>query len=63
MLIKTITTEKLKTSVYDTRSEMGKAAGKAAAEAISNVLKEKEYANVIFAAAPSQNEMLEALLC
>ena len=63
MLIKTITTEKLKTSVYDTRSEMGKAAGKAAAEAISDVLKEKEYANVIFAAAPSQNEMLEALLC
>lgn len=62
MLIKTIITEKLKTSVYDTRDEMGKAAGKAAADAINAILKEKEFANVIFAAAPSQNETLAALL-
>lgn len=62
MLIKTIKTEKLDTFVYDTRKEMGDAAGVAAAEAIKRVLSEKEYANVIFAAAPSQNEALDALV-
>ena len=62
MLIKTIKTEKLDTFVYDTRKEMGDAAGMAAAEAIKKILSEKEYANVIFAAAPSQNETLDALV-
>lgn len=62
MLLKKIVTEKLETCIYDTRVEMGRAAAEAAAEAIRNVLKEKEYANVIFAAAPSQNEMLQAML-
>ena len=62
MLIKTIKTEKLDTFVYDTRKEMGDAAGMAAAEAIKKILSEKEYANVIFAAAPSQNEALDALV-
>jgi glucosamine-6-phosphate deaminase len=62
MLIKTITTEKLETLVYDTREEMGAAAAKYAAEAINAILAKKEYANVIFAAAPSQNETLAHLL-
>lgn len=62
MLLNTIYTDKLVTYVYDTRKAMGQAAGKAAAEAINRVLAEKEAANVIFAAAPSQNETLEALL-
>ena len=62
MLIKNIKTEKLETYAYETRSEMGKAAAICAAEAIRNVIGEKGTANVIFAAAPSQNEMLEALL-
>lgn len=62
MLIKTIKTEKLDTLVYEARKEMGDAAGMAAAEAINAVLSVKEYANVIFAAAPSQNEMLDALV-
>ena len=60
-MLKVIQTEKLVTEVYETRAEMGMAAGKAAADAIRAVLKEKEFANVIFAAAPSQNEMLNAL--
>lgn len=60
-MLKVIQTEKLVTEVYETRAEMGVAAGKAAADAICAVLKEKEFANVIFAAAPSQNEMLNAL--
>ena len=62
MLIKTIKTELLETFVYETRSQMGKAAAAEAAKAIRKTIGEKGFANVIFAAAPSQNEMLEALL-
>ncbi len=62
MYIKTIKTEELTTHIYQTRDGMGKAAAKAAAEAINKAIGEKGYANVIFAAAPSQNEMLAALL-
>ena len=61
-MIKTITTEKLVTEVYETRDEMGKAAARCAAEAINKILEKKDFANVIFAAAPSQNETLEHLL-
>ena len=57
-----IQAEKLTAYVYPSRAAMGQAAGKAAAVAIDRILAEKEYANVVFAAAPSQNEMLEALL-
>jgi len=57
-----IQAEKLTAYVYPSRIAMGQAAGKAAAVAIDRILAEKEYANVVFAAAPSQNEMLEALL-
>ena len=62
MLQKTITTDCLTTYVYGDRSAMGKAAAKHAAVVIRKVLEEKEFANVIFAAAPSQNETLENLL-
>ena len=62
MLIKTINTEKLTTNIYETRAEMGAAAAEAAASAIKAVIEKKGYANVVFAAAPSQNEMLESLL-
>lgn len=62
MQIKTIKTESLTTYIYDTRAEMGRAAGAEAAAAIRESIERKGSANVIFAAAPSQNEMLEALL-
>lgn len=62
MLLKNISKDKLCGYVYDTREEMGKAAAKKAAEAINEILETKKYANVVFAAAPSQNEMLESLL-
>lgn len=62
MLIKTIQTEQLNTYVYETRAEMGQAAADCAEKAIRAVLEKKPYVNVIFAAAPSQNETLEALL-
>ncbi len=63
MLLKNIIKDKLSGYIYDTRAEMGKAAAKKAAEVINEIMKTKEYVNVVFAAAPSQNEMLEALLC
>ena len=62
MNIKTVTTEKLTTRIYDTRAEMGEAAACAAADAINAVIAQKGSANVIFAAAPSQNETLANLL-
>ena len=47
--------------VYDNRADMGAAAAAQAAEIIRAVCAEKGEANVIFAAAPSQNEFLETL--
>lgn len=61
-MIKEIKTGKLTTLIFENRDEMGKAAASAAKEAINSVLAEKEYANVIFAAAPSQNDTLHYLL-
>ncbi len=60
--LKTIVSDKLKTEVYATRAEMGEAAGKAAAAHLRRLLSEKDEVNVIFAAAPSQNDMLAVLV-
>ena len=60
--MKKITKDLLSVEIYDTRAEMGKAAGALAAKRIKEILAVKEAANVIFAAAPSQNEMLAALI-
>ena len=48
----------LNVSVYSSRDEMGMAAAKDAAAQIQQLLNEKQFVNIIFAAAPSQNEML-----
>jgi glucosamine-6-phosphate deaminase len=48
--------------VYDSRQEMGKAAAKMVCNRINTLLKEREFVNMIFAAAPSQNELLAALI-
>ena len=50
--------DKLLTKIYENRDEMGKGAAKDIAECIKSLLKEKEEINIIFAAAPSQNDML-----
>lgn len=52
----------LSVEIYSTRNEMGKAAGIKAAETIRKLLSEKAEVNIIFAAAPSQNEMLSTLI-
>lgn len=48
--------------VYDSRQEMGKAAAEMVCNRINTLLKEREFVNMIFAAAPSQNEMLAGLI-
>lgn len=48
--------------IFDTRKEMGKAAADDVAAEIKTLLAEKPEVNMIFAAAPSQNEFLEALV-
>ncbi|MCL2347523.1 MAG: glucosamine-6-phosphate deaminase [Planctomycetaceae bacterium] len=59
--IKKFLTELLQVEVYPTRRQMGEAAGKAAVRAISHAVGKQGSARVIFAAAPSQNEMLATL--
>ena len=54
--------ENLPVYIYDTREEMGAAAAKDAAQRINEIIARRGEANVIFAAAPSQNELLENLL-
>ena len=60
-MVKSFKVEQLDVNIYNSRVEMGEAAAESAANAIRHILAEKEFANVIFAAAPSQNEMLAAL--
>ncbi len=54
--------EELTIRIYESRGEMGDAAAKDASACINRVLAEKGEANIIFAAAPSQNEFLRSLL-
>jgi len=50
--------DKLSVKVYETRDEMGKGAAADVAACIKKLLAEKDEINMIFAAAPSQNDML-----
>ncbi|MBE6572547.1 MAG: glucosamine-6-phosphate deaminase [Ruminococcaceae bacterium] len=59
--MKTIYTDKLRTDIFENRDEMGKAAARDISEKICELLKEKETVNIIFAAAPSQNDVLHYL--
>ena len=53
---------KMRVRVFDTRDEMGVCAGTEAALKIKELLSGKEEINVMFAAAPSQNETLQVLM-
>lgn len=53
--------DKLKVEIYDTRAEMGNAAARDIKAKIAQLLAEKGEINMIFAAAPSQNEVLASL--
>ncbi len=52
----------LKVKIFDTRMEMGAHAATEAAQCIRDLLREKESINIIFAAAPSQNDFLSSLI-
>lgn len=54
--------DQLRVQVYPDRAAMGVAAAKMASEQIVRVIAEKGRARVAFAAAPSQNEFLAALI-
>ncbi|MDF2988101.1 MAG: Glucosamine/galactosamine-6-phosphate isomerase [Eubacterium sp.] len=54
--------DKLKVNVYSNRLEMGKAAAAAAAERIIGLIDQKGEINMVFAAAPSQDEFLYTLV-
>lgn len=53
--------DKLRIKIYPNREEMGKAAAADIANCIRQLLAKKPIINMIFAAAPSQNEMLRCL--
>jgi len=59
--MKTFKKDLLTVNVYKTRDEMGKSAANDIKACILSLLKTKETINMIFAAAPSQNEVLYAL--
>lgn len=54
--------ENLPVYIFETRADMGAAAAQDAARRINDIIARRGEANVIFAAAPSQNELLENLL-
>ena len=54
--------DNLRVRVFDTRGEMGTCAGTEAALKIKELLAKKDTVNVMFAAAPSQNETLAVLM-
>ena len=60
--IKEFTAERLSVRVFESRNEMGAVAAKEATECLVKLLQEKEAINVLFAAAPSQNEFLASLV-
>lgn len=59
--IKTLKKDLLNVNIYKTRAEMGEAAANDIAKRIETLLSEKETINMVFAAAPSQNDMLMSL--
>ena len=54
--------DRLDIKKYTTRQEMGADAAADAEKVIAQIIQEKGHINMIFAAAPSQNEMLQNLL-
>lgn len=62
MLIREVKKDNLTCRVYENRDAMGKAAAKDVAETIRRLLQTQNEINMVFAAAPSQNDVLKHLL-
>lgn len=60
--MKSFIKDKLKVNVYENRTLMGEAAAKDIKDRIIALLSQKPEINMIFAAAPSQNDVLKALI-
>lgn len=60
-MIKSFTVDRLKVRVYPDRASLGRAAGEDVAAALRELLGRQDRARVVFAAAASQNETIEAL--
>jgi glucosamine-6-phosphate deaminase len=59
--IKAISIDKLSVKIYETRLQMGEEGADDVSEKIKELLTKQDFVNIIFAAAPSQNEFLAAL--
>lgn len=59
---KTFCKDKLTVKIYDTRASLGLNAAHEMAEKMKELFSTREELNIIFAAAPSQNEFLQALI-
>ena len=59
--MKTLKKDKLKVKIFPTREEMGAVAANDIKECIKKLLSKKDEINMIFAAAPSQNDVLLSL--
>ena len=59
--MKTFYVDSLRVQIFPDRRTMGRRSGEDAAECLRQLLREKETVNIMFGAAPSQNEMLETL--
>ena len=60
--MKTFQKDLLTVKIFDTRAEMGKAAAADFAKAVRELLEKQDHIRVVFAAAPSQNDFLEAIV-
>ena len=60
--MKTFKKDQLTVEIYENRTLMGEAAAKDIKTKIAQILNEKTEANIVFAAAPSQNDVLKALV-
>lgn len=60
--MKSFVKDKLKVNIYENRTLMGEGAAKDIKERIKDLLSKKSQINMIFAAAPSQNDVLKALV-
>lgn len=58
MLTREFVKDSLRVKVYDSRKEMGRGAAMDAVACLNELLSQQEQVNIIFAAAPSQNEFL-----
>ena len=61
-MIHTFEKDKLKVEIYSSREELGRAAACEAGNKIKELQLTRQFVNIIFAAAPSQNEFLESLI-